>query len=909
MVGREEELEAVERFVARRGGPGALTIEGEPGIGKTTLWRAGLGRAQLLAMRVLDARPVQAEAELAYAGLEALLGDVIDDLLHGLPAPQRAALEVALVRTEPGGRGPEARAVASATLSVLRRLAEPEPVLIAIDDWQWLDEATSRVLAIALSRLRAEQVLVLAASRDERGDHVRLGLRRELVTRIRLAGLDAESIRGLVSERFARVLSMPAARRLTELSGGNPYYALELADTEHGRSRSPAAAPTDVHGLAGQRLTLLSDRTRAALGTLAALAHPRTELIAELLGDESVLDSAFAAGVLHEDGAELRFTHPLLAASAYHSLAPAHRRAVHRQLAANALDPVERARHLAAATVRASADTAHKVERGAWAAASRGAPTIAADLFEEAARLAPAAQPETSLGRRLEAVRQLFAAGEGMRALERGRELLEELRPGDLRARVLTTMAWSGKVPVDEAIAMCEQAIAMCRSEEARAGCLLLFTNTVQTYDAQRAHDCARTAVELLRDRGAPHLRAWALAMLGAFNALTDPTASLDPLRQAWALEQQHGTAAPDAYFEAGTQLGIVLLCRDELDEARELLTRQHAKVTLAGREASASAIAMHLAQLEIRSGNLDRARTYGQDALSIEDEGEPTQTLGAVLSVRAHVAALDGDVELATSLAQRGLQVGRVLSDRSFPIHNQSVLGSLALALGDAKAAVEHLHSLPGESRALGFNEPGVAPFTSDLVDALIAAGRLDEASAINSDWEQLGRRLDRPRLLATGARASGLLAAARGDLSTALTILERALAHHDRLPVPHERARTLLAYGSTLRRAGRRRDARAALDQASAIFESVGQPLWAHRVADEAARVAGRRVAGADLTSTERQVAELVAVGRTNREVAERLFITVRTVEANLTRIYRKVDLHSRAELAAQWNQRHFT
>jgi DNA-binding CsgD family transcriptional regulator len=907
MVGREDELEAVERFVARRGGPGALMIEGEPGIGKTSLWRGGLARAELLAMRVLEARPVQAEAELAFAGLEALLGDGSDELLHDLPAPQRAALEVALVRTDPGDRGPDARAVASATLSVLRRLAEPEPLLIAIDDWQWLDEATSRVLAVALSRLRTEQVLVLAASRHER-DHARLGLEREQVTRIRLGGLDAESIRRLVSERFARMLSMPAARRLTELSGGNPYYALELANTEHARSRSPASAPVDVHGLAGQRLTPLSDRTRAALGTLAALAHPRTELIAELLGDESVLDSAFAAGVLHEDGAELRFTHPLLAASAYHALAPAHRRAVHRQLAAKALDPVERARHLAASTIRASA-TAHDVEQGAWAAASRGAPTIAADLFEEAARLAPAAQSEISLGRRLEAVRQLFAAGEGMRALERGRALLEELRPGDLRARVLTMMAWSGKVPVDDAIAMCEQAIAMCRSEEARAGCLLLFTNTVQTYDAERAHDYARTAVELLRDRGAPPLRAWALAMLGAFNAFTDPTASLDPLREAWALEQHHGTEAPDAYFEAGTQLGIVLLCRDELDEARELLTRQHAKMTRAGREASASVIAMHLAQLEIRSGNLDLARTYGQDALSIEDEGEPTQTLGAALSVRAHVAALDGDVELATSLAQRGLQVGRVLADRTFPIHNQSVLGSLALALGDAKSAVEHLHSLPGESRKLGFNEPGVAPFMSDLVDALIAAGRLDEADAINSDWEQLGRRLDRPRLLATGARASGLLAAARGDPTTALATLERALAHHDRLPVPHERARTPLAYGSTLRRAGRRRDARAALDQASAIFESIGQPLWAQRVADEAARVAGRRVASADLTSTERQVAELVVAGRTNREVAEKLFITVRTVEANLTRIYRKVDLHSRAELAAQWNQRHPT
>jgi hypothetical protein len=554
MVGRDDELEAVERFVTQRVGPGALIIEGEPGIGKTTLWRAGVDHAERLAMRVLRARPVQGEAELAFAGLEALVGDAVDGLLDDLPTPQRAALEVALARTEPGDRAPEAQAVASATLWVLRRLAGSEPLILAIDDWQWIDDATSRVVAIALSRLRDEQVLVLAASRDD-GGRGQLGLERERVTRIRLGGLDAESIRGLVSERFAHVLSMPAARRLAQLSGGNPYYALELANRDHTGSRSRATGPEDLLGLAGQRLTPLPDRTRAALGTVAALAHPRTELIAELLGDESVLDSAFVAGVLHEDGGELRFTHPLLAASAYHALPPAQRRDVHRRLAAKALDPVERARHLAAATIHRNADIADEVEQGARAAASRGAPTIAADLFEEAARLAPTPKPEISLGRRIEAGRQLFAAGDGMRALEHCRELLDELRPGDLRASVLTTMAWSGKLRVDDAIAMCEQAVAMCTSGEARAGCLLLFANTVQTYDVERAHDCTRTAVDLLGDRGAPPLRAWALAMRGAFDAFTDPQASLDPLRRAWALEQEHGSASPDAYLEAGTQL------------------------------------------------------------------------------------------------------------------------------------------------------------------------------------------------------------------------------------------------------------------------------------------------------------------------------------------------------------------
>jgi DNA-binding CsgD family transcriptional regulator len=137
-------------------------------------------------------------------------------------------------------------------------------------------------------------------------------------------------------------------------------------------------------------------------------------------------------------------------------------------------------------------------------------------------------------------------------------------------------------------------------------------------------------------------------------------------------------------------------------------------------------------------------------------------------------------------------------------------------------------------------------------------------------------------------------------------LAAVEDALGQHQRLPVPHEHARTLLAYGATLRRAGRRRNARAALDQALATFEALGQPLWAERARDETSRLAGRKPAGQDLTSTELQVARLVAEGRSNREVADALFITIRTVEANLTRIYRKLGVRSRAELAAHWKER---
>jgi DNA-binding CsgD family transcriptional regulator len=699
-------------------------------------------------------------------------------------------------------------------------------------------------------------------------------------------------------------LSLPAGRRLAQLSGGNPYYALELARAERDQPVRVSEESDDLPDLVERRLSSLPVATRTALGILAAAVHPRADQVAQLVGDDEVLDSALAAGVLEHDGHDLRFAHPLLAAAAYRTLPPRRRRSVHERLGGAATDPIERARHLAAASVRSDGGVASSIEQGARTAAARGAPTIAADLFEQAARLTPQSSSGRAAGRRLEAARQLFAAGDGRRALERCRDLLNELPPGELRADLLTTMAWRGKVPVDSAIAMCEQAAAECTTDEGRARCLLLLSNVMQTHDAERARERASEALALLGDGGDLSLRSWALGMLGASQAFTDPAGpGIGHLREASLLEREHGSSAPDVYLEARTQLGLVLMWRDELEEARKLLSAQHARATGAGQEAGASTVALHLAELEIRAGDLDSARAWAHGALAVEDEGQDSQTLGAALYVRAHVAALEGDVGLADKLARRGLAVGRAVHDGIFPLHNRWVLGQLALALGDVPGAVQHLQPLPAESQALGFLEPGSTPFISDCVDALIAAGRLDEAQEINTEWEEAGRRLSRPRLLATGARSRGTLEAARGNRKGALAILQEALQHHDLLPVPHERARTLLLLGATLRRAGHRRDARAVLAEATAVFQSLGQPLWVQRTNDEIARLAGPRPAGGELTPAEWQVAQLVADGRSNREVADALFITIRTVEANLTRIYRKLELRSRSELAARW------
>jgi len=902
MIGRERELATIERFLEQRG-PAALTIEGEAGVGKSTLLRAGIERAVELGWRVLIARPVEPEAEMAFAGLEALLADVADEVFGELPTPQRVALEVALLRAEAGPLGIEARAVASATTTALRLLARRVPLVLGVDDLQWIDDASARVLRVAFAHLRDAPVLVLAALRAGAGD-TGLGLGRERVTSLKLVGLSAESVRSLVLERLGRSLSLPAARRLSELTAGNPYYALELAASQRDDS-DDAFQSANLSGLVERRLTVLPSSTRTALGTLAAAVRPRIDQVAELVGDEAVLDPAFAVGLLEHQGEELRFTHPLLAAAAYQALPPGRRRSVHRRLAAVSTDSVERGRHLAAAAVEPDATVADSVESGARAAAERGAPSVAADLFEQAARLTPASLPAAAGLRRVAAARELFAAGEGPRALERSRALVEQLPAGELRAQVLTMIAFSGLIALDQAIAMGEQAVAESETIEARARCLLLLSTVVQVDDVARAIRYADAALELLDGyRGDPALRAYALGTVGQLQSYADPGGrGMELLREAWALQRDHGSAAPYPYLEPATQLGIHLLWRDQLDEARELLAGQHARASGAGKEVSASSVAKFLAELEIRAGNLDRARQHADEALEVEDQDQASQSLGMGLYVRAHVAALQGEAELAIDLAQRGLTVGRAVGDRVWPMYNRWVLGQLALAEDEATRAADYLTPLPAERDALGILEPGCAPFDSDAVVALIAAGRADEAQTMNEEWERQGRKLDRPRLLATGARGRGLIIAANGDLAHATATLREALEHHERFPVPHERARTLLALGRTLRRAGHRRDARDRLGEALASFERLGLPLWARRTREELARLAGRQPANGDLTATEVRIAELVAQGRSNRDVAHTLFITVRTVESNLTRIYRKLDLRNRAELAARW------
>ncbi len=912
VVGREEELQAlVDLLGAPETFPRVAVLSGEAGIGKTTLWLAAVAAGDRLGYRVIASRPSEAEARYSFAALSDLVGDALAEILPELPNPQRRALESALALSDAEGVPADERVVAFAFLNVLRRLAGDGPTLLAVDDLQWLDAPSLALLRFALPRLGGEPVAAVVAARGEVPEWLRRALPEERLLGLELGPLSLGALHELLRARLGSGVARPTLRRVWEASRGNPFFALEIARAlqRRGGMIEPGdelPIPADLEALVHERLGGLSAPARDVGRVVAALADPVVALVEGAVGRraEAGLADALEARVLELDGQRLRFTHPLLASVLRARSTPGERRSLHAKLAEIVPDAEERARHLALATAEPSAEIASVLEDGARGAKERGAPATAAELLEQALRLTPGADVDDARRRVLAAAEAHFQAGDVRRANALLEAALAAAPAGVPRAAVLVQLARAQAESLDsrhalvhyrQALAECEDDPALVATIHLELAGLVRFTEGV---DSGVAH--AETAVRATSCLDDPALRCRALAAFGLLHFNAGRGIPHAEMELALALER----SVPGQPLGDGAEqvVGHQLLWSGELDAARALFEERRHALGARGRAEEADAL-WYLSLVEWRAGNWDRAGRYAAESVALAEQfGRES---GLTAWPKAMIAAHRGEVADAQALAEDCLASVRPAGLATQTAGFEWVLGFIELSGGDAEAALRHFRSAEGLRSVLGFRDPGMDWLVPDELDALVSVGELDEAGAMLDSWERRARTLDRAWALAIVLRVRALVLAARGDLDGALTTFETALAEHARAEDPFQHARTLLALGATQRRAKRRGAARTSLEHALAIFERLPAPLWAKKAQGELARIGGRAPSRGALTPSEERVAALVAEGRTNREVAAALFITERTVEAALTRVYGKLGVRSRTELAGRLQQ----
>ncbi len=524
VVGRDVEIGALSAFLDRRGavrGPIAIALEGDAGIGKSTLWRAAVEEARGRGWRVLSSRPAESERALAHAGLGDLLDGALDEVLPALTAPRRQALEVALLIEEAPGDGVDQRALGVAVRSALELLAE-DGLVIAIDDLQWLDASSASAVGFALRRLPEADISLLWTRRlgePQQSTAVEDALDDGRVERIRVGPLSVGATHQVLRSLLSHGLPRPTLLRLHEVSGGNPFYALELARAlgADGAVRDPTQplpVPERLEELVSARLDGFEAPTHEVLVLASADARLTPTQLAGAGIEPGALDPALAANVIELAGGSVRLTHPLLASVLYQGLLPGERQRVHGRLAEIAEDPLARARHLALSTDRPDADLAALLEAAARTTAAQGAPMVSAELGEHAMRLTPPERHADLDRRAAAAARSHLAAGE----VERGRVLAAELAaraaPGADRAEALVLLAEAEDVP--RAVPLLKEALLEPGAPAAlRASIhqrLSLDVRFQEGLDAAEEH--ARAAVDLAEQVGDDALRASALGGL-----------------------------------------------------------------------------------------------------------------------------------------------------------------------------------------------------------------------------------------------------------------------------------------------------------------------------------------------------------------------------------------------------------
>ena len=899
LLGRKPECERIDRALdqARSGTATAIVIRGEAGVGKTSLLDYACEKAA--DMKVVRVRAVESESKLAFAALADVCRPLLDQL-DTLPARQRAALRTALGLAQEASIETDRLVLGAATLGLFEAATDAEPLLLVLDDADWLDGESAAVLLFAARRLEAEPVAVLFAGREVVPGH---GLEE-----LEIGGLAETDARALLGHVAPPGLAPDVCEALVEQTRGNPLALVELPRTlapAQLRGEEPLDEPLrvgpDVERAFARRVTMLGEDTRRAL--LVAAASDTDELAPVVAALEqggrqrSLLESAEDDGLLRLHGATFEFRHPLVRSAVYHGAAASERRNAHRSLA-DALAGVDDERvawHRAAAAIAPDEEAAALLEEAGTKARERAAYASASTAFERAARLG---DHEREVGRLALAADSAWLGGVPETAAELVGEGLQADSEPELRADLLALQA----------------RIELHSGSQQRAyQWFVEAADLVEGANPDKAADMLAQAIAAGIQSAGPELQE-------AAERLERLPRTEDPFRELVLAQALNSAASIGGSGDQAARARQTVANLDEvassLSSPPELLWVGRAYF-MVGRNAEASSVATEavrrardgqatglLPQLLrlLGSADFDRgewmtARAAAAESAELAEELGQTTTACASLGLLAELESAVGAGDDCREHARRAIEIATGVGLGLYRERAERALGRLELVEERLDAAAEQLERSADRLEKDGNRELNVSPLP-DLVEVNARRGSADEAE----------RALTRLLAIADGAMPNeeGLIARCRGivaDDEEFSAHFLHGLERHDADLFPFDRARTALCFGERLRRAGERKAAQEHLSSAATAFEALGAAPWLERARDEL-RASGRRLRARDadrdrLTPREAQIAGQVAQGKSNREVAEALYLTPKTVEFHLTRVYRKLGVRSRSEL----------
>ncbi len=899
LVARAAELNAVEQLVAQEpGSPAALVLEGEPGVGKTSLWERGVTSGIEHGLRVLVARASGAEAKLPFAALVDLFDQVDADELASLPPPQLRALNVALYRSDPTGPS-QAEVVALSVLSALRALATRSRLLVAVDDIQWLDRASEEALSYAARRVDPEAVTFLVARRPGRLSALEKAFPAGGTARLSVRSMSLGATRQLLAERLGLRLTHHLLRRVYGTTLGNPLFSLEVGRQLAGRDLhaldDDLPVPDDIEDLLGMRVADLDGSVRTTLLSLALDSDLNPTEVDHVVGGGAVR-AATDEGVVVTDGVRLRAAHPLLAAAAKRQSSAMEQQRLHLALADVVADEQRRAFHLALAAPGQDDGLAARVAAAAEVAAARGATLMAVELATHALRLT-SEDSSAYVSHLLQLGRHLGVAGEKQRLTELLSERVESLPQGAPRVAAYLLLTDGVVRDNGEIRRLMQRALAEAGADDGlRAPVLAELAENqavIEVTGIAQAEEWATEALASARPDRPDHQRfvlytlSWTRALGGR------------PLADLW---ERYKTVSEDRFFLAHSPQRVAgqrHVWRGELSEARQLVTSLQMLAEERAEPSSFALLRLHLTELLLRIGDWDHAQRL------LDEWGASTDSellhWPMYERCRALLGAGRGDLDEARRWGVEALKRADLTGIRWDWLETKRALGLAALLARDFEASARDLRTVWEHTAREGVRDPGAFPVAPDLVEALVECQALDEARDVAAELAKLARSQDHPWARVGAQRCDAVVDLAGEYSEHGARALEDAVLAYRELGLAFDHARTLLLLGRAQRRARKWRGARDHLQRAVSAFDSMGSHGWAKDARSELARAgAGRPASSGQLTPTERRVAQLAVDGLSNKEIARSLVVTVNTVEFHLRNTFAKLGVRSRVQLA---------